>query len=910
MEIKPRVEPGLPKPRRRWIRVVIAATILLALWGSLATRNVLQARDLALQGLSRLEAIRDRTDLEQLTEGALKTDLEAAAGDFTAANERVRSRWLAPLRVVPWVGTQIRSADALSGSARDVTNALARTSDDASELAETMDAQERDAVAFDVLDLTRRAQAAFADIRLGPEGGLIKSLAEARLRFEREVEEAREMLADAERAAAGIAEFLDGPTTYLLLASNNSEMQAGSGSYLMAGSVRIVNGRLEVDELRATSDIILPSGAVSITDEDLASRWGWLDISSDWRNLSPSPRFSANAELAKAMWKELTGEEVDGVIALDVIALETILAETGPVEIDGRTIDAQGVSRELLFDQYWEDDVEVRRDRLREIAIATLEAADSTGIDLVAVALRLGETADGRHLMAWSDDPTQQEAWRTLGIDGDISADSLSMAVINRGSNKLDTFLVVDAVLTAERSGDDRLMTIDITIQNRAATDFPDYVLGPAVALGNEPGTYEGILSVNVPTSAFDIQIAGEDDLVAAGSDGDSQVVASRVEIGPGGHLERRITFTLPASAETLTIEPSARVPGVEWSAAGRRWIDRGAVIVDLEAGNVSGTVLEQDVGRVSFEPEQIATPVAPLPFARISDDVDTTVVISWPGALVDDLSVDVWERPAGSDWTLVGTTSSSEEISLAGRTRSTEYCYRSALTDSPDQFAPIECVFIPESLGYMRFPGESDSYFVTSDFISGGELDIRVLVLPDAWSPEFWQMFAGQYDSLGNDRAWRFGLDSFNALVANFSADGLVDLGANREVPNTFIGGTPEWVRMTLDPAAGLLQFWTSNNGSVWSKLGEERSFDPVGDLNDSTGPVFVGTDRRSSDNPFAGRLYYLEVRNGINGALLADLDFRSPTQQDGGPQRWVDSEGNIYRANGTGWEYVPPEE
>ena len=130
----------------------------------------------------------------------------------------------------------------------------------------------------------------------------------------------------------------------------------------------LTNGLFTVRDLRSTGEILLEPDLVEIADSDLQDRWGWLDIAVDWRNLSASPRFPPNAELAADMWEALEGETVDGVIVLDPVALAAVMAATGPIEVDGRRIDDGGVVRELLFDQYWEDDVDVRRDRLEDVA--------------------------------------------------------------------------------------------------------------------------------------------------------------------------------------------------------------------------------------------------------------------------------------------------------------------------------------------------------------------------------------------------------------------------------------------------------------------------------------------------------------------------------------------------------------
>jgi hypothetical protein len=114
----------------------------------------------------------------------------------------------------------------------------------------------------------------------------------------------------------------------------------------------------------------------------------------------------------------------------------------------------------------------------------------------------------------------------------------------------------------------------------------------------------------------------------------------------------------------------------------------------------------------------------------------------------------------------------------------------------------------------------------------------------------------------------------------------------------------------MTVEPERGVLRFWTSNGGTVWRQLGDERRFDPIAGLHDSTGPVYVGTDRPGSDNPFSGKLYYLEVHEGLDGPVIANLDFRTPDQMDGSPASWIDDYGNVFRSHGSGWEYVLTEE
>lgn len=892
--------------RRRQIAMVVAAVAVL--WGALAVMQLLGARSQALAGVAHLESVRPSMSVDALAGGKLTSQLEEAAADFDAANSQIRSPLVAPLRLIPWVRTQVRSADALSNTAGRVSSALALAADDVARLTGEASEMDRVAVARQALIVVQRTQDSFGEVDLGPSRWLIGSLADARVRVETELAEASTLLTDAEAAAVGLAEFLEGPTTYLLLAANNSEMGAGSGSYLQVGTVQVANGVLQVDELVPAGDILLERGTVQITDPDLASLWGWLDIAVDWRNLSPSPRFPANAELAAAMWEELKDETVDGVLVLDPIALSAILEASGPVDVDGRSIAAEDVIRELLFDQYWEEDVAVRRDRLDEIAHAALGTLDEDGIDLVSLARRLQDTVAGRHILAWSPHPRQQAAWEAVGADGDLVPESLAVSVINRGANKLDTFLEVDAELSFEPIEDGHQVTLVLTMDNRARTSFPPYVLGPAASLGYEPGTYSGLLAVNLPGAATDAAFLDAESAAAGGPDGPGRVVSVLVEIPAGEELVHQVSFGLPAASGLLRVEPSARVPGIGWTAAGISWIDTTTTIVDLPSGMVTGTAVDDPVTDTGFDLDPIRNPVAPIPELGVDPEVETTVTVTWPD-LPTRRMVDVWERRGGGDWSLVGSDLAASQLALPGREREVEYCYRTALHEASDRFSAVVCLVVPPPLGFMRFTGDGDDYFSADDFVPAGDLDIRVLVAPDRWTPGFWQMFAGQYDTVINQRAWRFGLDIFDSLVVNFSTDGFTDMGENGRLPLSVRDGSRSWMRMTLEASEGRLRYWESEDGVLWTQLADDRTFGPVDRIHDSRGPVYVGTDRPRSDNPFDGKLYYLEIREGVDGPILTNLDFRDQRQMGVTAATWTDDYGNVFEASGSGWEYSPPE-
>ena len=77
---------------------------------------------------------------------------------------------------------------------------------------------------------------------------------------------------------------------------------------------------------------------------DYPARWGWVEPDRRTGGTSRCRRSSTSpARLAAQMWKARTGEDVDGVLALDPIALRALVKVSGPVDVQGTHIDADNI---------------------------------------------------------------------------------------------------------------------------------------------------------------------------------------------------------------------------------------------------------------------------------------------------------------------------------------------------------------------------------------------------------------------------------------------------------------------------------------------------------------------------------------------------------------------------------------
>ncbi|MGI8983772.1 MAG: DUF4012 domain-containing protein [Acidimicrobiales bacterium] len=403
-------------------------------------------------------------------------------------------------------------------------------------------------------------------------------MADGRIQASEELVALKDSAGRARSAAAGMAELFNGESTLLLLLGNNAEMRAGSGMFLTVATLTISDGRFSVGEIVPTFDFQLPE-AVPV-EGDLADRWGWLEPGREWRNLGVTPRFDVTAPLAARMWAEAKGQEVDGVLAVDVLALEALLVGTGSVEVEGQTISADTVVQDLLHDQYVGLDSEdavaqaERRGRLGGVARAALEALERPEMDLALLAEELAGAARGRHLLAWSSKPVVQQGWEAMNLDGAVGSDDLLVAVLNRGGNKLDPYLQVSADITVEPDLDATAVSIELTLANTVTAEEPFYILGPSPPLEVATGTYVGLVTVTLPGAAGSGRFDGTESLAIAGADGPTRVVGVPVEVPVGKERIFTVRFELPFGPGSLYVLPSARVPAVSWQWEDTSWKD------------------------------------------------------------------------------------------------------------------------------------------------------------------------------------------------------------------------------------------------------------------------------------------------------------------------------------------------
>jgi hypothetical protein len=567
--------------RRRIVYWTIAAVAVV--WAVAVAVTLVVGLYEAQRAMAKVTDAKAHLSAADLVSGGPGPELGAAGSEFARARSLLDSPLMGPLDILPVLGRQLRSVQDLAGAAARVSDIGATAVTEARSVLEAPHRLGPDRItALERLAaLGRRTGASLAAIDTGPSEALIGPVAAKHDDFVRQLTQARSTLTRATAVATAVAHILQGPSRYLILMGNNAEMRAGSGAFLEAGILTFSGGEIHLSDVIPTGDIPAPRGTVPVAG-DLESNWGWLLPGVDWRNLGLTPQFDVNGPLAARMWQAVTGQSVDGVIAVDVETLDQLLEVTGPVTLsDGTSLDAANAVSYLTHDQYAgltdTGGSEVREDRLGALASATLSALEDESLDLKSLADAMTSATAGRHLLLWSTVPATEEAWVAGGVAGRLQSDSALVAIVNRGGNKLDQYLSVTNDLQIQPESGYRRAQLVITLRNTTPPGQSQFIAGPYPGLGTAYGEYVGVVAVNLPAAASDLDLGVGAPIYARAAEGPAWLLATPVDVKAGASAQVVLTFHLPRGSGSMTIVPAARLTPETWSYQGTTHSDTAA---------------------------------------------------------------------------------------------------------------------------------------------------------------------------------------------------------------------------------------------------------------------------------------------------------------------------------------------
>lgn len=217
----------------------------------------------------------------------------------------------------------------------------------------------------------------------------------------------------------------------------------------------------------------------------------------------------------------------------------------------------------------------------------------------------------------------------------------------------------------------------------------------------------------------------------------------------------------------------------------------------------------------------------------------------------------------------------------------------------------PVYLGWSGQNYGYC--PGVSGNYFSTPDSAAldiTGDMDMSMDVVMEDWSP-LAQYFISKWQvtSVGSN-AYVFGVTPGGLLEFSWSPNGTTTtISAISTAAVPFADGTRGSVRVTLDvdngSAGNTVTFYTATTYGTWTQLGAPVVTAGVTSIANATSAVNLCGFNSGASSVFPGRIFYAQIRNGINGTVVAAFD---PSRAVDGATSFVAATGETWTVNSSG--------
>jgi hypothetical protein len=580
-------------PRSRPARASRIAAIVL---GTLLITAIATTAWIASRALSAAEHLTTAQTLAGDIQNTLTTDPTAATTTATHLAEEAAAARAAtddPLYTaathLPWIGPQLHALATITTTLDDLTrtgltpllNVAADLDvsafaprDGAVDLAPLISLQ---APAVTAADAAETAAESLAD--LDPAilvGALRPPVAEATSLLE-EVSTAIGSLA---RATELVPAMLgaDGAREYLVLLQNNAEWRSLGG---ISGSVILVatdTGRITLADAASARELTDSRGSdvISVLSDDVRGIYG-DDPASYMHNVTQVPDFAVSGALARDIWADRRGAEVDGVLAIDPVGLSYILRATGPVTLaTGEQLTADNAVQLLLNDVYLRYPGGAEQDAFFAQATEAVFGALTAGaVEPTALIEALVQAGDENRLLIWNADANEQSILAGTTLAGGLpvtNEDATRFGVfVNDGTgSKMDYYAHLDTALGwcgGDSVGAARA-ALSVTVRSEAPLDaadsLPGYILGGDIA-ELPPGITRTFTYVYLPQGSTLVSESASAGSLGPGTHDGRQVVTWITDLWPGEAATFDVVVQAPQT-ELLEVVRTPTLNGVEGS--------------------------------------------------------------------------------------------------------------------------------------------------------------------------------------------------------------------------------------------------------------------------------------------------------------------------------------------------------
>jgi hypothetical protein len=208
---------------------------------------------------------------------------------------------------------------------------------------------------------------------------------------------------------------------------------------------------------------------------------------------------------------------------------------------------------------------------------------------------------------------------------------------------------------------------------------------------------------------------------------------------------------------------------------------------------------------------------------------------------------------------------------------------------------------FLPWSAAegnYLHLPGVASNYASTPSSAAvaiTGDVDIRLRAALNAWDPGAVRALVSKQGATTTGE-YSFRLVSGKLLqliwVSGGVTQGIFQSTAAVPFSNFEIG----WVRATRTSTE--VSFYTSSDSVTWTQLGTTLDASSALAPDATTVPLQIGSRNSGLSELWGGRIFYAEVRNGIDGPVVARFD---PNRANANSSSFVSDTGETWTINRT---------
>lgn len=251
-------------------------------------------------------------------------------------------------------------------------------------------------------------------------------------------------------------------------------------------------------------------------------------------------------------------------------------------------------------------------------------------------------------------------------------------------------------------------------------------------------------------------------------------------------------------------------------------------------------------------------------------------------GSLLYDIDTSVIK--SGSDTTFKALTGQTMTIN-----RSSTPEFRTVAVTQPcwltnvSAYSRVANLFMEHTgVNYLYLPGSNGNYASSPDSNAldiTGDLDVRVKVALDDWTPGSPNLLLAKWTGSGNYSYYLY-INGGGAPSIQWSPNGTDSSKSATGATLNLKDGSIKWVRWVLDVDNGAggndNKFYTSDDGINWTQLGSTITQSGTTSIYAGTAPLELGS-YNGGNTTMTGKLYRAQVFNGIGGTLAFDANFES---------------------------------